>query len=310
MTSPTSAITPGAPYDAIVIGAGPAGLIGATYLARYRRHILVVDGGDSRAALIPRSHNIPGFPSGISGPRLLDRLRDQAKTAGAHITRGRVTGLRREGGLFHAAGLSGPASARAVLLATGMSDISVPANLPEHATWRGIVRWCPICDGYESSDRRIVLVGEAAHGPSHARFLRTYTRDLTLVLTPEGGPPSNEARAELQAQGITVVEDLPVSVKLARKSGTLQLQSGRELSFDVLYPMNGGVRHDDLATSLGARCTDDGRLTVDGVTRETSIPGLYAAGDVVASLNQVCVATAEAALAATAIHDALPANPR
>lgn len=310
MPSKTPGSVAGTPYDAIVIGAGPAGLIGATYLARYRRHILVVDGGDSRAALIPKSHNIPGFPSGISGPRLLERLCDQAKTAGAHITRGLVTGLRRGGGLFHAMGLAEPASARAVLLATGMSDISVPAHLPEPATWRGIVRWCPICDGYESTDRRIVLVGEAEHGPSHARFLRTYTRDLTLVLTPEGGPPSAEERAELQAQGITVVEDLPVSVTLSRKSGALHLQSGRELPFDVLYPMNGRVRHADLATSLGARCTDDGRLAVDGVTRETSIPGLYAAGDVVASLNQVCVATAEAALAATAIHDALPANPR
>lgn len=310
MTSPPLDITPGAPYDALVIGAGPAGLVGATYLARYRRHILVVDGGDSRAERIPKSHNVPGFPSGISGPHLLERMRDQAQTAGVRITRGRVTGLSLRDGLFHAQGLAEPASARAVLLATGMSDISVPPDLPEPATWRGLVRWCPICDGYESSDRRIVLVGEAERGPSHARFLRTYTRDLTLVLTPEGGPPSDEVLAELEAEGITVVQDLPVAVELSRNSGVLRLQSARELAFDVLYPMNGGVPHADLAVALGARCDDEGHLVVDPLTRQTSIPGLHAAGDVVANLHQICVATADAALAATAIHDALPPNPR
>lgn len=301
---------PGAPWDVIVIGAGPAGLVGATYLARYRRRILVVDGGDSRAALIPRSHNVPGFPAGISGPRLLERLRAQATTAGVHIVRATVAGLSRRDGLFHAQGLDTPAAARAVLLATGMSDISVPPNLPEPATWRGLVRWCPICDGYESSDRRIVLVGEAEHGPSHARFLRTYTRDLTLVLTPGGGSPSDAVRAQLQDEGITVIEDLPVSVALSAHGGTLHLSSGRELAFEVFYPMNGGLPHAGLATALGARCSEDGRLAVDPVTRETSVPGLHAAGDVVASLNQICVAMAEAALAATAIHDALPPNPR
>lgn len=298
------------PCDVLVIGAGPAGLVGATYLARYRRRVVVVDGGDSRAALIPRSHNVPGFPAGISGPRLLQRLRKQAQTAGVEITTGKVSALRRADGLFHADGLAGPVRARAVLLATGMSDVSVPAELPEPATWHGLVRWCPICDGYESRDRRIVLVGEARHGPSHARFLRTYTRDLTLVLTPEGGAPSAEECAALAAEGITVVQDMPRSVQLASHGGSLRLQSGSDLAFDVLYPMNGGVPHAALATALGARCTEDGRLSVDPVTRETSIPGLHAAGDVVASLNQICVATAEAALAATAIHAALPPNPR
>jgi thioredoxin reductase (NADPH) len=310
MPSTKPGTPPASPYDAIVIGAGPAGLVGATYLARYRRHILVVDGGSSRAALIPESHNVPGFPSGISGPHLLDRLREQARTAGVRITRGTVTGISLNDGIFQLAGLDQPASARAVLLATGMSDLSVPAALPAAATWRGLVRWCPICDGYESSDRRIVLAGDVRSGPGHARFLRTYTRDLTLVLTPEDGAPSDAIRAELEAEGITVIEGMPEAVTLSERGGTLRLASGREVAFEVFYPMNGGVPHAGMATTLGARCGDDGRLAVDRVTRETSVSGLYAAGDVVASLNQICVATAEAALAATAIHAALPPNPR
>ena len=76
-------------HDCLVIGAGPAGLVAATYLARFRRHVAVVDAGNSRAALIPTSHNCPGFPLGVSGPRLLQRMREQAVNYGVHVQPGR-----------------------------------------------------------------------------------------------------------------------------------------------------------------------------------------------------------------------------
>jgi thioredoxin reductase (NADPH) len=70
------------PYDCVIIGGGPAGLTAAVYLARYRRRIVLFDAGDSRAALIPESHNYPGFPEGVSGPGLLSALRKQAENYG------------------------------------------------------------------------------------------------------------------------------------------------------------------------------------------------------------------------------------
>jgi len=86
------------PHDCVIIGGGPAGLTAAVYLARYRRRIVLFDGGESRAALIPESHNYPGFPEGISGPGLLTALRKQADTYGITLISARITGLRREGG--------------------------------------------------------------------------------------------------------------------------------------------------------------------------------------------------------------------
>jgi thioredoxin reductase (NADPH) len=80
-------------YDAVIVGAGPAGLTAATYLARFRRRVLVLDGGPPRASWIPESHNTPGFPHGVGGRELLNRMREQALLYGASIAPGRAEHL-------------------------------------------------------------------------------------------------------------------------------------------------------------------------------------------------------------------------
>ena len=85
--------TPGP--DCIIVGGGPAGLIAATYLARFRRRAVVIDDGQSRARWIPVSHNMPAFPQGVSGRDLLKRLREQAERYGAVLRQGRVDQLSR-----------------------------------------------------------------------------------------------------------------------------------------------------------------------------------------------------------------------
>src|SRR6476620_8453542 len=82
-------------YDCLVIGGGPAGLTAALYLARFHLSLKVLAAGDSRAAMIPCTHNHAGFPDGISGEELLVRMRAQAEKYGASIARGRVTRLDR-----------------------------------------------------------------------------------------------------------------------------------------------------------------------------------------------------------------------
>ncbi len=160
--------------DCLVIGAGPAGLTAAVYLGRYRRDTLVLESGASRAALIPKSHNYPGFPEGISDAELLQRLRLQAMRYGARIREAAVRTLE-------------------------------------------------------------------------------YNDD------------------------------------------------GEVHRFDTLYSALGEKPRSKLALGLGARCNEDGQILVDE-HRQTSVPGLYAAGDVVCALNQISVATGHAAVAATAIH--------
>lgn len=298
---------PAPTQDCIVVGAGPAGLVAAIYLARYRRRVLVIDDGTSRARLIPRSHNIPGFPEGIPGPDFLKRLRRQAAAAGVEFRAARVDGLTRNAGGFSVKTGRTRTSAATVLIATGSADHQAIPGLSARLTWDGKVRWCPICDGYESTDKRIVLIGDARCGPAHALFVRTYTQSLTLVVTPGGRPLTTGDRRKLARAKIDVVESEPTRVAVRAKEGKLTLENGESLPFDVLYPMTGALGRSALATGLGARCDRFGALKVDAHQR-TSIKGLYAAGDVVPSLRQISVAVAEGTVAATDIHRHLPSN--
>src|ERR1044072_4343883 len=137
----------------LVVGGGPAGLTAAIYFARYRRNPCVIDDGASRALLIPESHNYPGF-KGIAGPALIARLRDQAASSGATLEHGRVTSLacNTADGFIAKSGIK-EIETRAVLLATGLVDESPRSERLRAAIDKGVVRYCPICDGFEGMDR-------------------------------------------------------------------------------------------------------------------------------------------------------------
>jgi thioredoxin reductase (NADPH) len=296
------------PLDCLVIGGGPAALSAAIYLARFRRRFRVIDGGASRAALIPLSHNHPGFPDGIAGPELLKRMRRQAERYGADIVAGTVEALERgEGGGFVAACEGGAVRARTVLLATGVEDIEPELPDLEGAVRRGWIRHCPICDAYEVIDQRVGVIGHGASGVGEALFLRTYTADLTLLTLGKAMDLSAGDRARLDEAGVRVVET-PVSKVLLEGNKIAALEiDGEEDRFDTLYSALGCHVRSALARSLGAERNDIGSLVVDDHQR-TSVPGLYAAGDVVSALNQIGVAMGQAAVAATAIHNDLKAS--
>ena len=175
------------PLDCLVIGAGPAGLTSAIYLARFHLKIGIVDAGGRRAAMIPLTHNHAGYPGGISGEELLRRMREQAAQFGGKVTAGVVSGLDRDGDMFLARMGDETWRAHAVLLATGVVNNRprIDPETPDMALRRGLLRYCPICDGYEATDRRIAVIGTGGHGLKEALFLRLYSRDVTLI-SPEG----------------------------------------------------------------------------------------------------------------------------
>jgi thioredoxin reductase (NADPH) len=268
-----------APYDAVVVGAGPAGLTAAIYLARFRRRVLVLGAGRSRASWIPESHNTPGFPDGVGGPEFLERLTEQAAQFGVEMLEARAEELARVGPVFK---VSGPPDieASAVLMATGVLD-RVP-NLPglEAAVRRSVVRMCPICDAYEAIGERIAVLGDGGNAEREAAFLRTYSDEVTLIAEQAGD-----------------LEFTQAAVKWTSADGA-------QKTFDRLYLALGCEPQSALAAACGARCDASGNLVVDG-HQMTSVDGLFAAGDVVRGLNQIAVAAGEAAIAATAIHNRL-----
>lgn len=295
--------------DCLVIGGGPAGMTAAIYLARFRRNVVLVDNGESRAALIPTTHNYPGFAGGISGKDLLAELHAQAARYGARLHRGTVEQLTRDKNGLTAKFDGRTVVARKVLLATGIID-EKPAlpSLPEFI-YRGGVRFCPICDGFEAMDKRIGVIGPLHGAIKKALFLRTYTEKIVVLPLGREVRLDANARASLQRAGIPVPSEPVIDLDTTATTVKATLASGASLEVDVLYPAMGADVRSELATQLGAAANETGCLKVDDHLR-TNVPDLYAIGDVTLELHQISVATGQAAIAATHVHNQLPPNYR
>jgi thioredoxin reductase (NADPH) len=294
--------------DCIIIGGGPAGLTAAIYLARFNRKVTVIDSGDSRARLIPKTRNYPGYEDGIAGPRLLAHLREQAGCYGISMVESRVEALKQAGDRFTARWGDRELQAPRIIMATGLVDKCPPVPRLDEAIAAGLVRYCPICDGFEASGQRIAVLGHAADACGKALFLRSYSKSVTL-LTLDGSIPEEVACAELEKAGVDRAAAKVVSIDHGRKTITATLADGGWLTFDTLYPVLGCDVRSDLATALGAARNNLGCLIVDR-HQQTSIEGLYAIGDVVCDLHQIAVGTGHAAIAATHLHHSLTRNLR
>lgn len=291
------------PLDCLIVGAGPAGLTAAIYLARYRRRILVLHDGRSRATWIPTSHNHAGYPEGINGLELLATMTAQACQYGADVRNLRVESLSRDSDGFVAKIGDGEVRARTVLLATGVANHRPRLDEEMHAEAlaRGLVRYCPVCDGYEVIDKRVGVLGTGKQGAREALFMRHYTADLTLV-APDGPHDLEEAMREKLVSAAVALVDGPARIaSIAGPCIEVEIPSGL-LAFDSLYPALGSHNRSRLAREVGAEVAADGDIVVDK-HQQTRVPGLFAAGDVVKALDQISVAMGHAAVAATAIHN-------
>jgi thioredoxin reductase (NADPH) len=288
--------------DAVIIGGGPAGLTAASYLGRFRRQALVIDGDASRARWIPESHNIPGFPHGIGGVALLSSLRAQALRYGASIQSGYVERIIRMEGGFRVHVGSDAFMCRRLLLATGVEDQLPELPGAQQAVLRSLLRICPICDAFEAIGKNIAVIGKGEHAEREAEFLLTYSDRVTLIRVGEAG--NADANLRLESEGIRIVETGMSKLEIEADALLLRLRDGSARSFDVFYSALGCMPQNGLAASLGAQMDEANAVRVSA-HQETTVPGLYAAGDVVRGLNQVIVAAAEAAIAATHIHNSL-----
>jgi thioredoxin reductase (NADPH) len=295
--------------DCLIIGAGPAGLTAATYLARFRRNIMLVNSGFSRASYIPVTHNYPGFPDGISGDSLLARLRHQAASYGAYAVDGCVTELDRlSSGNFVATIGSDQLISKKVLLATGIVDQQPSTPNLREAIRSGCVRLCPICDAFDVMDRKLAVFGPLKQAFKHALFLRTFTADLTFIPSDQNAHFTDDERKAFLRAGIQFVEESVTDIYIAADRRTaVRSVNGNERCFDTLYAMLGTQARSELGRRLGAATSEGGDLVVNA-HQCTSIPGLYAAGDVAHALNQISVAIGHAAIAATDIHNCLDKN--
>jgi thioredoxin reductase (NADPH) len=293
-------------FDCLIIGGGPAGLTAAIYLARFHLRLKVIDAGDSRAAWIPCTRNHAGFPDGISGAELIARMKEQAQKYGAAIESERVSRLDRTERGFCAAWGSGSATARAVLLATGIRNRRPPMDegLHDEALARGLIRYCPICDGYEVTDKKLGVIGSGAHGVAEALFLRSYSADITLIAPDRAHDMAAGDQRALAALGIRTVDGPCHAVAALDAAIVVETPQGHH-TFDSVYPALGSDVHAELAGQIGVALNEATGCILTDAHQRTSVPGVYAAGDVVLGLDQISHAMGEGGVAATTIRNDL-----
>lgn len=303
-TEPTESVV-----DCVIVGGGPAGLTAATYLRRFHRSVVVIDDGRSRASWIPTTHNCPGFPQGVSGNELLERLRLQATEYGACLERATVERIHAAGEDWVVSTADRQWSTRALVLATGVEDVlpSLSRQESTEALGKGLLRLCAICDGYEATDCRIGVIGPLEDALAHACFLRAFSADVTVIPTAPG-EASTQATQRSQHLHIATLPPL-AALSFAQAHAQVRDQAGGQHRFDTVYVAMGAPGRVSLAQQIGLSAGANGELVTDEAMR-TSLSGVYAIGDVVTDLNQISVAFGHAAIAATAIHRRLPESPR
>lgn len=277
----------------------------AVYLARYQRRAVVIDAGESRVVMIPKSRNVLGFPDGIAGPELMSRMREHAANYGVRMETARVGRIEMAGDGFEA--VTGDAVFRApfVILATGATDVEPDVTGLAESLKSGHVRYCPVCDGFETKGRKVAVFGRDLHALRESAFVAGFDNEVTWLSLGTHTRCEEKELERLRAANVTIVEHEPHHIHCDPETGIeIEMKSGERLKFDVLYPALGLTHHSELAKALGAKLEADGQLVVSDHF-ETTVPGLFAAGDVAAGLNQINVAAGQAAIAATEIHNRL-----
>jgi thioredoxin reductase len=296
-------------YDCIVVGGGPAGLSASLFLARYRRHTLTFHHNSPRNEY---AHGVHGFLGhhGISPAELLARGRDEVTAHGGLIIESCVTGIEQLT-TKHFRVYTGNGSqdsrtfdAQRILLATGLRDVT--PDCPGFREFYGFsVHHCPDCDGYECIDKRIAVLGSGTKTVGFALSLLTWTNKITLV-TEDG--MSEADRTKLAAFDIAVREQSIKALEGDLNSKQLRgilFNDGDAFECDVLFFNLGNEPASNLHEVLGCKLDADSGLVWVDHTQQTSVEGVYAAGDITPNSQLAVVAAAEGAMAAIHIHDSL-----
>jgi len=296
-------------FDVLIVGAGSAGLSAALTLGRCRRRVLVADGGAPRNAPSPAVH---GFLSrdGVRPARLLALGREQlAPYPTVEVRELKIMRLHKLAGGFRAEGTTGQGHAwagtvRRVVLATGVEDV-LPAHPGFRELWGTGVLHCPYCHGYEVRDEPLAVYGRGKAAVGLALLLTNWSKDIVIV-TDGPGHLTAYGRQRLRQHGIGLRQE-PVARLVGGPDGLLrcvEFEDGSYLERKALFLHAPQEQRSSLAADSGAYITSKGAVWVDK-NSQTSIPGLYAAGDTVPGQQQALIAAGEGSKVAICLNEAL-----
>jgi thioredoxin reductase len=290
-------------YDVVIVGGGPAGLAGALALGRARKRVLVCDSGARRNAAAVHIHNFvtrDGTPPAEFRSIGAEQL---ARYPNVELRKDRVSSIGGARGAFRVALPSGTVEARRVLVCTGLVDETLPLE-GFRELWGNSIFQCPYCHGWEVQDRRwgyLASAADAARLMPFALMARGWTRDV-VVFTGGALEVLEEDRERLRVAGVRL-ETSPLKRLVAREGRleAVELENGERVPCDALFA-HPPQRQVELVTALGLELDEDGFVRIDPMRRETSVPGLYAAGDLTTRMQAAILAAAAGAQAAMMIN--------
>jgi thioredoxin reductase len=290
-------------YDVIIVGGGPAGLSAALALGRARKRVLLCDSGPRRNGRAERLHNFAtrdGTPPAEFRQIAREELAQYPNVATRDVCIDSISGER---GAFVLQSTSEELHARRILLCTGMVDEMLPIE-GFGELWGHHIVQCPYCHGWEAQGRRwgyLVLPGTASHLLPFALQARGWTRDVVVFTSGAVEVPA-ELRAQLDAAAIRL--ETAAVLRLVSRENRLEaveLSSGDRVPCDLLFA-HPPQRQVELIRRVGVAVDDDGLVRVDEMKRETSISGIYAAGDLTTRMQGAILAAAAGTRAAAMLN--------
>lgn len=289
--------------DVIIIGSGPAGYTAAIYLGRAGYHPVVIAGALTPGGQLVNTtevENFPGFPDGIMGPDLMDAMRKQAERFGAEIVYDDVVSADVQGDSKHVVLDGGDTyTARAVIVATGsqVRKLGVPGEV--EYSGRG-VSYCATCDGFFFRGKPLVVVGGGDSALTEADFLSRFGSSVTVIHRRDTFRASRILvdRAEKNPKVDFRMNAVVERVNGDDESGAHSVTIRDTVTGDTTeIPANGvfvAIGHTPATGFLhGALQLDEhGYITVDGASTRTSVPGVFAAGDVVDGVYRQAISAA------------------
>ncbi|WP_409364910.1 NAD(P)/FAD-dependent oxidoreductase [Catellatospora methionotrophica] len=290
-------------YDVVVLGGGAAGLNGALTLARARRSVLVVDGGEPRNAPAAHMHAFlsrDGMPPG----ELLKIGREEVRGYGGEIVSAQVNSVARKDGGFAVTLDDGRViRARRLLVATGVVD-ELPDVPGLRERWGRDVLQCPYCHGWEVRDQAVAVLATGAHAAQQALLYRQWTPNVTL-LRHTGPEPTATELTQLAARGVRLVDGQVAGLEVAddRLTG-VRLADGTVLACEALVVSARAVPRVGMLEPLGLTVTEHpmGAYVAADQSGLTEVPGVWVAGNVTDLSAQVIHAAAGGSRAAAFIN--------
>lgn len=278
-------------YDVVIIGAGPAGLSASIYTSRAGLKTLVIGNTlQSKIAIKHKLENYFGFEAGIEGAALLEKGARQAKKFGAELVRDEAVDIKRKKEGFETRdSKNNRYESRAVIMAMGSNTEKLGIKNEKELTSRG-VHYCAICDGPIYNNRKIVVVGSGNHAAEEALELSAYSKDVTIISHKNKFNISKEFLKQIKDKKIKLVEQEILEFVGKNKLEGIKL-GDENMKCDAAFIAAGMASSSSLAGKLGLEIR--GSSIVVNENNETSVKGIYAAGESTGENKQVAICAGE-----------------